>query len=125
MPNNPLSEPVHEDFRGQIRRYDINGVKFNILFTKAGMYRSGDYHSARQFDVVLHGELEITIREGDKDIVFIKKANEKIEIPPNVPHLYKSLTDTVILEWYDGILEPKYYPPYRKFVDSQSKETQH
>lgn len=116
---NDLLSPVYEDFRGKIRRYEVEGVKFNVLFTKEGMYRSGDYHPVVQYDLILSGDFEITFRENNKDVVFKKGANEFLRIPPDIPHLFKSLTDTVMIEWWDGPFEAQYYEPYRKFIKEQ------
>ena len=117
-----LNAPLQRDLRGAIRRYNVKGVKFNALFTKAGCYRSGDLHPITQYDLIFKGRFRITFRKGNKDIVFEKGENELIIIPPNTPHLFKSLTDTVMLEWWDGPFEVGYYRPYRKFVERQFKK---
>ncbi|MDD5071824.1 MAG: hypothetical protein PHQ42_03760 [Patescibacteria group bacterium] len=114
-----LNAPLQKDLRGEIRRYKVRGVKFNALFTKAGKYRSGDLHPVTQYDLIFKGKFLITIREGDKDVVYEKGENELIIIPPNTPHLFKALSDTVMLEWWDGPFEVGYYQPYRKFVERQ------
>ena len=115
--DNNLSIPIYKDSRGEIRRYKVDGMNFNVLLTKAGVFRSGDYHPVRQYDLILKGEFEITLRQKDKDIVVRKGPNELIIIPPNVPHLFKSLTDTVMLEWWGGLFKAKYYRPYRELVE--------
>ena len=117
-----LNDPVYRDFRGEIRRYEVYGVKFNVLFTKAGAIRSGDYHPVVQYDLILKGEFEITLRQNDKDVVLRKGTNELITIPANVPHLFRSLTDTIMLEWWDGPFEVHYYKPYRKLIEEQFKQ---
>lgn len=114
-----LNAPVQKDLRGEIRRYDLVGVKFNALFTKAGCYRSGDFHPIIQYDLILKGKFQITFHKGNKDVVFEKGENEFLAIPPNTPHLFKSLTDTVMLEWWDGPFAVGYYEPYRKIVERQ------
>ncbi|MFA4941888.1 MAG: hypothetical protein WC582_04870 [Patescibacteria group bacterium] len=124
MPKKPakktgLDAPVHKDIRGEIRRNDFCGAKFNVLSTKAGYFRSGDFHPNIQYDVILKGKFRLTMRKGNKDIVSIKGENEFIEIPPNTPHLFEAITDTVMLEWWSGPFEVGYYEPYRKFVEEQ------
>lgn len=119
MSNKNLESPIFKDSRGQINRYEIDGQKFNVLTTKAGVYRSGDYHKATQYDIILKGEFEITFRQNDKDVIFKKSANDLLIIPPNTPHLFNSLTDTVMIEWWDGPFEAKYYEPYRKIINRQ------
>ncbi len=117
-----LDEPVYKDHRGEIHRLNLGGVKFNVLFTKAGVMRSGDYHPNTQYDFILSGEMEITLRQDDKDVIVRKKAKELISIPPNVPLLFWSLTDTVMIEWWDGPFECKYYRPYRDLIDEQARQ---
>ncbi|MBI5228631.1 hypothetical protein HY991_00865 [Candidatus Micrarchaeota archaeon] len=119
---NDLSSPLFQDFRGEIRRFEIHGTKFNVLFTKAGYFRSGDYHPVTQYDLMLKGEVEITMRQNDDDVVIKKGPNELIVLPPGIPHLFKALTDTVMIEWWDGPFRAEYYAPYRKFVEEQSKK---
>jgi len=116
-----LDAPIYKDFRGEIRRYELHGVKFNVLFTRVGALRSGDYHPVAQHDLILKGELEITLRQDDKDVVLRKGANELIVIPPDVPHLFKSLTDSIMIEWWDGPFEVQYYEPYRRLIEEQFK----
>lgn len=119
---NPLDEPVFKDDRGEIRRHEMEGVKYNALFSKAGILRSGDMHPNTQYDLILMGEFEITLRQGDEDVVITKKANELLEIPPDTPHLFRSVTDTVMIEWWDGPFEAEYYEPYRKLIEAQLEE---
>lgn len=121
---NDLDKPLHSDCRGEIRRYNIDGTKFNILTTKAGALRSGDYHPNTQYNIILKGRLEITLRQDGRDVVMEKDPNELIEIPPNTPHLFKSLTESVIIEWWSGPFEVQYYEPYRKLVEDYLKKNE-
>ncbi len=118
-----LDEPVYRDDRGEIRRYEIEGVKFNVIYTKKGTFRSGDYHPVTQYDLILKGEFEITLRKDDKDVAVRKGPNELIVIPPDTPHLFNSLTDTVLIEWWDGPFQAEYYEPYRKLIEKQLAES--
>ncbi len=101
MKKGPLDD-VHVDKRGEIHRYEFKGTKYNVLYTKKGALSSGDYHPNTQYDLILKGEFEITLRKGGEYVVIHKKDNELIIIPPNTPHLFRSLTDTVMIEWWDG-----------------------
>lgn len=116
-----LVNPLQKDGRGEIRRFDINGAKFNIIYTKAGALRSGDVHPNKQFDIILSGEVEITIKKEDKDLMIKKVSNEFVMIEPEVPHLFKFIKDTVMIEWWDGPFQVKYYEPYRKYVEEWFK----
>lgn len=117
-----LNSPIFKDSRGEIRRYEMTGVKFNVLFTKAGVLRSGDYHPVVQYDLILKGVFQITLRKNKKNITLKKGANEFIIIPPNTPHLFKSITDTVMIEWWGGPFKANYYKPFRKLVEQQIKK---
>ena len=109
------------DWRGTIRRMEVDGIKFNVLTTKKGALRSGDLHPNTQFNIILAGAFELTLRQNDKDVVVRKEPGELIIIPPKTPHLYRCLEDSVMLEWWDGQFSMEYYPPYRKFVEEQFK----
>ena len=107
------------DSRGRIERYEVDGARFHVLFTKAGAYRSGDMHPNTQYDLILKGEFEITLKKKKADVKVKTGPNELIVIPPNTPHLFKSITDTVMIEWWDGPFEATYYEPYRRIVEEQ------
>ncbi len=113
---------IHEDARGAIYRIEVGDSYFNLMTRKKGTLLSGDYHPYTQYDLILEGEFEITLRENDKDVVIRKKANEFFEIPPNVPHMFRCLTDTVMLEWWDGPYVQEIYEPYRKLVEENIKQ---
>ncbi len=119
---NNLEKTIYKDFRGEIRRVNIGGAKFNILITRAGMLRSGDSHPNIQFDLLLRGKLEITFQKGNKDVKKNYKSNQLIKIPPKIPHLFRAITDTVMIEWWDGELSVEYYQPYRKLIEDQFRE---
>ena len=107
-----------KDARGEIRRFKINGTKFNLIYTKAGMLRSGDYHNSKQYDLILKGKFRITMLKKGKNVVMQKGANSLVEIPAKTPHLFEALKDSVMIEWWGGPFEAKYYAPYRKFVEA-------
>lgn len=111
-----LKTEFFNDQRGEIHINKIKGIEFNVIFTKAGAYRAGDYHSAEQYSVILKGRIELTLRRNNKDIIKKYGPNKLIVIPPNIPHLYKFLIDTVMIEWLVGLYKPRYYEPYRKII---------
>jgi quercetin dioxygenase-like cupin family protein len=86
--------------------------------------RSGDFHPIPQYDIILSGVFELTLHQDGKDIVMQKHQMELIVIPPNVPHLFRALTDTVMIEWWPGPFEAEYYEPYRNLIDKQVEENQ-
>ncbi|MEK7584503.1 MAG: hypothetical protein AAB490_04610 [Patescibacteria group bacterium] len=116
------TDDIFKDYRGEMHFYELGDLKFHITFSKTGMLRAGDYHPDWQRDLILSGRMEVTTREGDNDVVKVYGPNKLIQIPPDVPHLYRSLTDTTMLEWREGDYKVKYYPPYRDLIDKQAKE---
>lgn len=110
---------IFTDTRGEIHVNKIGGVEVNIIYTKAGMYRAGDYHAAEQYSLVLKGKLEITLRRGRRNVVKRYGKNDFIVIPRNLPHLYKFLTDSVIVQWLAGPYKTRYYEPYRQIIKWQ------
>ncbi|MDD4901333.1 MAG: hypothetical protein PHS62_04525 [Patescibacteria group bacterium] len=119
--NRTLKARCISDLRGELCVNKIGGREFNVIFTKAGAYRAGDYHSAEQYSIILRGKVKITLRRNNKDVTRKYGPNELIIIPPNIPHLYKFLTDAVIIEWLAGSYKPRYYKPYREIVERQLK----
>ena len=111
-----------KDARGEIFFLEMNGMKFHLMYTKAGMLRGGDYHPDGQRDLILKGQMEVTTRENDHDVSRAYGPNEMIEISANVPHLYRSITDTVMFEWRDGEYKAEYHAPFREQVTKQLKE---
>ena len=120
-----LTSQFLKDQRGELYVNKIKGLEFNVIFTKTGVYRAGDYHLAKQYSIILHGEIELTLRQKNKDIVKRYGSNELVVIPPNIHHLYKFLADTVMLEWLAGPYQPRYYQPYRKIIEQQFKQSKH
>ncbi len=118
----PFSEPISSDVRGEIQRFNLHGAKFSVLYTKAGALRSGDYHSTTQLDLMLKGDMEVWEQREMGVVKKIYRANELIVIPPDVPHLFKSLTDSMMIEVWTGSFDAKYYKPFRDLVDAQFKK---
>ena len=116
--NKKIAWKVFKDKRGEIHINKVGGREINVIFTKAGMYRAGDYHATEQYSLVIKGRLEITLRRGKRDVIKRYGKNDFITISRNVPHLYKSLTDSVIIQWLAGSYKTRYYEPYRKIIKS-------
>ena len=108
---------IFRDSRGSIHRMEIGGQKFNVLYTKAGSYRSGDWHPHRQFDVVISGRADVQLRHVVGDGSRLLCPGGQLVIRPNTPHLFYFPEDTVMIEWWDGPLVVNYYEPWRKIVE--------
>mgnify|MGYP001577066154 CR=1 FL=1 len=112
-----LKIDAYSDVRGEIFINKIKGVEFIVSFTKAGVYRGGDYHASKQYAIILKGKFEITLRQNNKEAVKKYGPNELIVVPANTPHLFKALTDVLSIEWKAGAGKPRYYQPYRKIIN--------
>lgn len=124
----PAMLTVNEDVRGSISRITMPEAgterKVNLLFTRAGVARSGDQHDdAVQYDMVLSGEWHIWCRQDGEDRMMVKREGDLFQIPPGVPHLFLCTKDSWMLEWWSKPMDwmmqhgVKYYPRYRKIVD--------
>ena len=109
------------DARGSIQFFTFDGIEFHISQTKAGMLRGGDFHPDIQHDIILKGQMAVTMHQDNQDIRRVYGPNEIIEIPPGIPHLFESLTNTVMLEWREGHYQSEYFAAYRKQVNDQLK----
>lgn len=120
-PPGDLTTPTFEDTRGSIRRIVIGDRSYNLLYTRRGVFRSGDLHRTQQFDHILSGKVEVWMREGGTDRKTIYGPGDSVTIPPGVPHLFRFLEDTVMAEWWDGPFETWYYRPYRDIVEGRAQ----
>jgi hypothetical protein len=68
------------------------------------------------------GSVRLTTRENGQDIVRSFGSTDRIALPPNIPHLFEFLTDTVMAEWWESPFEARYYKPYRERVDQNFRE---
>lgn len=108
---------VHRDARGAIHNFDVDGVRVNVLVSRAGSERSGDVHRFRQMDAVIKGRVTVVTREGGRDVERTYTTGDSISVPPHVPHLFRFHNDTWMMEWWAGPFEARYYRPYRTSVE--------
>ena len=66
--------------------------------------------------------MRLTTRENGADVVRTFGSTERIAGPPNSPHLFEFLTDTVMAEWWEHPFEARYYKPYRERVDQSFRD---
>lgn len=116
-----MIEKIYIDNRGEINNCNFSGTKFNVLHSKKGSMRSGDYHPNFQYDVILKGKVQIITCENNNDVKIIYYPNRLIKIPPSIPHLFIFLEDTIMIEWWDGEMVVEYYKPYRDLVEANIK----
>jgi len=143
---------AYRDSRGEIHNFLVGGVRVNLLYTRAGVMRSGDVHQVTQRDFVFEGKVRVwTLVKaeggGEEDVnekasgvevgggknvddgknktttetkTTVYTANQYVEIPPYIPHVFEFLEDTVLAEWWDGPFEAWFYRPYRDVVVEKS-----
>jgi len=118
----------HTDSRGEILWLDWHGVKFNLIFSKEGSWRSGDFHPHAQHDLVISGHACIDMADpatGEESPTAHLGAFGSMCIPAGVAHLFYFALPTVMLEWWDGPFSAEYYPPYRKIVEASLAPESH
>jgi len=106
-----------EDSRGKVWSFKIGDVEYILFYTKKGGMRGGDYHSKRQYNIVLSGAIGLTILSKIfGEIPLTLKEGQSIAIQEEIPHYMISLTDSYVLEWHELPKTRKIYEPYRKIV---------
>lgn len=117
--NRPVPVPsVYSDERGEIHNLLICGRRrINLLFSKAGVKRSGDIHADTQHDFVFSGTVQVSTLHSDGSTQTKSYGPyQYIAIPPYTPHIFHFTQDTVMAEWWDGAFHAWFYTPYRKLV---------
>jgi len=118
--NKPIPAPsIFIDVRGEIHNILAGNKRINILYSKAGVMRSGDIHCNTQHDFLFEGSVQVWFLE--KNGSTTKKtygAYEYIRVPPLVPHVFYFLQDSVMAEWWEPEpFEAYFYTPYRQVVE--------
>lgn len=114
-------ELIYEDKRGKIYRLSMESKEYLIIETKAGFARGGDTHQCAQYETVLKGSISCEEYIDRKDIETTLHEGDSKTIGANIPHMFTSITDSLIIEWLDGNYERIYYQPYRKRVEELNK----
>lgn len=119
----PVPRPsIYSDARGEIHNILVGGKRINLLYTKAGVMRSGDMHRNTQNDFVFSGAVEIwTMQRDGSTEKTTYRAHQHLEIPIGVPHIFNFVEDCVLAEWwepFDSPFEAIFYKPYRDLVDA-------
>jgi len=111
------ADKLFEDQRGTIYKIVFKGKEFILFSTNAGHGRGGDYHESAQHDLVLAGEVEFRQKIGGEmgeEKTQNLGAGDLVKTEASTPHVLISKTDSLVLEWLDGLFEKKYYEPYRR-----------
>ena len=81
---------VQADNRGFVMVFSLKGREYLLIYTKAGCYRGGHSHEAKQLNTLLSGS--IMWNDTFYSNVF------SIETEPNVYHRMLSITDSLMVE---------------------------
>ncbi|GKY99512.1 hypothetical protein MPSEU_000905400 [Mayamaea pseudoterrestris] len=126
--NRPVPVPsFYSDDRGEIHNVCVGqtkstgsqrkGQRINLLYTKAGVMRSGDLHPNTQHDFVFSGSVKVwTLQKDGHTHVHVYNKNDVIAIPPFTPHLFEFEQDSVLAEWWDGDFKAWFYEPTKLIV---------
>lgn len=119
-------EKVNEDQRGEIWKIVTPQKEVFLAFTKKGKARGGDIHRGEQYTFILEGKMRILSKFPDKEKEEIIEEGNLAVIPPEIPHVFVALEDSVFLEWHECPLPPyskkRFYLPYRKICKGEDLE---
>jgi len=102
------------DDRGSMFLFEYKNREFKLCEIKKGTARGGDIHkSADQYDLVLHGVIELREMLNNDERIKILKENDYAEINRGIPHILIAKKDSLIVEWRNGPFEREIYCPYR------------
>lgn len=83
------------------RLLHMTNMTYSHVTVAAGHVLPEHHHVHQQVSILLSGDFEFTM-EGETRIV---SEGDIVEIPPNVPHSGKAITDCVILDMFSPVRE--------------------
>jgi len=120
----PEIKKVHEDSRGIIYTFFVDGKEELLIFTKQGYMRGGHSHKDVQHTMVLSGHIEWREWRNDHEEVFNLNEGDKQVTPSFVPHLMTALSSCWILETKvdnDNAIAESLIKHYREQVEKGMK----
>lgn len=111
---------INNDARGYIETLigDFTNLEEVTIFrTKANKARGGCLHpESKEMLIVLEGTIQYIY--GEDSTTILLGPNDYFILPPNSPHFFISLTDSIVMEWGPSKKEKQEkYLPFRKIVD--------
>ena len=103
-------EHIHTDDRGSIQALVgaelLPAEEVTIFTTNKDYARGGCIHRESEEHIcVLQGSIYFVIK-GEEDLAtIVLKCGQSYTIPPNTPHYFCSITDSVVMEWGPKIEE--------------------
>ena len=111
------------DSRGTILKFRIDSSKFLVIITKKGALRAGETHNIAQQTFLLKGKIEvITKKQKNVDVHNVYEGSQSIAIPKGVPHYFKFLEDSIMIEIEEENMTTEYYSEYRKLVEKSMND---
>lgn len=97
----------------------------NVVFSRAGAYRSGDMHKCDQVNLMVAGEAVLTTLRRGRRVEQVMRAGDLVTTPAGVPHLFHFTADSTMSEYWvdreDGgklcRFRAWYYKPFRDIID--------
>jgi len=119
-------EHIHQDDRGEIKA--LVGSEFlpaeevTVFTTEHGYARGGCIHrESSEHICVLAGRIVFVIKGEQENADIVMCAGDSYTIPPNTPHYFYSITDSVVMEWGPKISEKgERDEAFRKIVDAMN-----
>jgi len=111
-----------EDSRGKVWSFMIGDLEYILFYTKDGKLRGGDYHSHRQYNVILQGSILFTRLNHGIETIETLEEGEITTTEGGVPHYMKSVGESWVLEWHELPKMREIWNPYRRLVIQSKKE---
>ena len=111
---------IKNDIRGTILKFKLGDQKFLVIFTNRGTLRAGELHNIEQHSFLIKGKMEVIMKVNNEDIrvdCVAHNHNAHLVIPKEVPHYFRFLEDSIMIENDDENMTTAYYPEYRKLVE--------
>lgn len=112
---------VKTDNRGSLLKFKLDNKNLLIVLTKKGFLRGGELHNMPQHTILIEGKIVVVTKWQNRDVTKLYKGLQEFVIPKNIPHYFKFLKDSVIMEYEDENMTREYYPEYRKIVEESMK----
>jgi len=118
---------IHEDNRGGIKALVgaelLPAEEVTFFTTNAGFARGGCVHrDSSEHICVLKGHIHFVIKGTEETAGIPLRIGESYTIPPNTPHYFYSVTDSVVIEWGPKISEKgERDEEFRSIVDAMNK----
>ena len=115
---------VKEDSRGTILKFKIGSNKFLVIFTKKGALRAGETHNIDQSTFLIKGKVEVIQKVENIDLPYTYHDynHSTLIIPKGVPHYFRFLEDSIMIEIEEEGMTTEYYPEYRKLVEKSMND---